>query len=70
MLELVEREQDSVIMKYKIEVGEYLPKQIEDDPFGLFALFKSMVCYEKRNTKVEDLLEEIEFLKEQIQFKD
>ena len=70
MLDLVEQEQAGVGQRYLQEVGEVLPDTIEKDPFALFTLYKSQVSRENRNTVVEDLQEELDFLKEQLQFKE
>ena len=70
MLDFVEREQAGVCQKYLQEVGQVLPEQLEQDPFAIFTLYKSSVSSRKRNGATDDLREEIEFLQEQLRYKD
>ena len=43
MIDIVVQETDGVCQTYKEERGEFLPQDIEDDPFDIFQLYTSCV---------------------------
>lgn len=70
MIEFVEKEQGGICQAYLQEVGQALPNSVKTDPFSIFQMYKSQVSQRKTNDLVDQLRDEIEFLKEQIAYKD